>query len=663
MMDEKVLEKIALSVRTLAMDAIQKANSGHPGMVMGAAELGAMLYGEILRHDPSDPKWPDRDRFVLSAGHASMFLYSLLHLSGYADMTLDALKSFRQIGSPAAGHPEYGASGGIEMTTGPLGQGLATSVGMAVAETMLAARFNTGKRKIVDHYTYALSGDGCMQEGVSGEASSLAGHLGLGKLIVFYDSNKITIDGPTTLSFTENVAKRYEAYGWQVLSGSMYNFDEIARLISQAKAETKKPSLIILTSVIGKGAPNKQNTAEAHGAPLGMEELVAARKALEVPNPEGGFDFYIAPEAAAFFKAKREEWKKTREAWLAEFDAWAKENPDKKKEWDDFHSGKAAKAALPSFAAGEKIATRAAGNKALAAIAAVNANLVGGSADLKGPNAVGIPGAAVYSASERGGRYFHFGIREFAMAAIANGISLHGGFRSFCATFMVFSDYLRPALRLSALMKQPVIYVLTHDSIFVGEDGPTHQPVEHLAALRAIPNLAVLRPADAEETAEAWAMAMERNDGPTALALSRQNIAVFTKDDPGWKNKIRQGAYVVKKAAGPIDAVIIATGSEVGLALEAAVLSGKSVQVVSMISRELFTSQSEAVRNGVIPPGTRTFVCEAGISQGWERWAKPEDILSIERFGESGPAEKVAEHLGLTAKALAELIKAARGAV
>jgi transketolase len=655
-MDTKALEKAALSVRSLAMDAIQKANSGHPGMVMGAAELGAILYGEILRHDPSDPKWPDRDRFVLSAGHASMFIYSLLHLSGYAGMTMDALKSFRQIGSPAAGHPEYGAAGGIEMTTGPLGQGLATSVGMAIAETMLAARFNTASRKIVDHFTYVLAGDGCLQEGVSGEASSLAGHLGLGKLIVFYDSNKITIDGPTALSFTEDSAKRYEAYGWQVLSGPMYDFDEIARLTAQAKAETKKPSLVILSSVIGKGAPGKQNTADAHGAPLGMEELAAAKKALGIPNPEGGFDFYIAPEAAAFFKAKREEWKKAREAWLAEFEAWAKENPDKKKEWDAFHSGKAAKAALPSFAAGEKVATRSAGNKSLAAIANANANLVGGSADLKGPNAVGIPGAPVYSASERGGRYFHFGIREFAMAAIANGITLHGGFRSFCATFMVFSDYLRPALRLSALMKQPVIYVLTHDSIFVGEDGPTHQPVEHLAALRVIPNLTVLRPADAEETAEAWAMAMERNDGPTALALSRQNIAVFTKDDAGWKNNIRRGAYVVRKAEGNIDAVIIATGSEVGLALEAAALSGRKVQVVSMISRELFASQSDAVRNSVIPAGIRTIVCEACVSQGWERWAKPEDIFAIERFGESGPAEKVAEHLGFTAKALAELI-------
>jgi len=656
-MDVNALEKVALSVRTLAMDAIQKANSGHPGMVMGAAELGAMLYGEILRHDPSDPKWPDRDRFVLSAGHASMFLYSLLHLSGYADMTLDALRSFRQIGSRAAGHPEYGASGGIEMTTGPLGQGLATSVGMAIAETMLAARFNTGKHKIVDHFTYALSGDGCLQEGVSGETSSLAGHLGLGKLIVFYDSNKITIDGPTALSFTEDTAKRYEAYGWQVLSGSMYNFDEIADLTARAKAETKKPSLIILSSVIGKGAPNKQNTADAHGAPLGMEEVIAARKALGVPKTEEGFDFYIAPEATAFFKAKREEWKKAREAWLMEFEAWAKENPDKKTEWDAFHSGRAVKAILPTFAAGEKVATRSAGNKSLAAIAAANANLVGGSADLKGPNAVGIPGAAIYSASERGGRYFHFGIREFAMAAISNGITLHGGFRSFCATFMVFSDYLRPALRLSALMGLPVIYVLTHDSIFVGEDGPTHQPVEHLAALRAIPNLTVLRPADAEETAEAWTMAMERNDGPTVLALSRQNIAVFTKDDHEWKSNIRRGAYVVRNAQGPADVVIIATGSEVGLALEAAALSGKKAQVVSMINRELFASQSAAVRDSVIPQGVRTFVCEAGVSQGWERWAKPEDIFSLNRFGESGPAEKVAEHLGFTAKALAEKIR------
>ena len=661
-MDNKALEKVALSVRALAMDAIQKANSGHPGVVMGAAELGAILYGEILRHDPEDPQWPDRDRFILSAGHGSMFLYSMLHLSGYADMTMDAIKSFRQIGSPAAGHPEYGASGGIEMTTGPLGQGLATSVGMAIAETMLAARFNTEQRKIVDHYTYVLAGDGCLMEGVSGEASSLAGHLGLGKLIVYYDSNKITIDGSTDLAFTEDVEKRYEAYRWQVLYGSMYNFEEIAHLTDQAKAEKSRPSLIILRSVIGKGAPHKQNTADVHGAPLGMEELAAARKELGIPSAdpkkppaESSLDFYIAPEAQSYFANKREEWKMKREKWLAEFKAWARENIDKKMEWDAFHSRMSLPITLPSFKEGEKIATRAAGNKALSAAAAAYTNLVGGSADLKGPNAVGISGAAVYSASDRSGRYIHFGVREFTMAAIANGISLHGGLRSFCSTFMVFSDYLRPALRLSALMKQPVIYVFTHDSIYVGEDGPTHQPVEHLAALRAIPNVRVLRPADAEETAEAWVMAMERSDGPTVLALTRQNTVVFAKNDPGWKKKLRSGAYIAGGSADP-EAVIIATGSEVGLALEAAAISGKQVQVVSMISRELFESQNRDLRNSIVPPGIRTIVCEAGSRQGWERWAKSEDILSIDRFGESGPAEKVAEHFGFTAKALAEII-------
>ena len=653
-MNKTALEKIALSVRALAMDAVQKANSGHPGIVLGAAELGAMLYGEILRHDPADPAWRDRDRFVLSAGHGSMFLYSLLHLSGYQDMTLDAIKSFRQIGSPAAGHPEFGYAGGIEMTTGPLGQGLATAAGIAIAETMLAARFNTTGRKIVDHYTYVLAGDGCFQEGISSEASSLAGHLELGKLIVYYDSNKITIDGSTDLAFTENVAKRYEAYGWQVLSGSMYDFEEIARLTAQAKDETKKPSLIILSSIIGKGAPAKQNTADAHGAPLGMEEIAAARSALGIPGDAASLDFYIAPEALEYFKAKREEWKKKREKWLSEFENWAKENPDKKKEWDAFHSGNALPADLPSFALGEKIATRTAGSKALSAIAASNVNLVGGSADLKGPNAVGIP--TVYSASDRNGRYIYFGVREFAMAAIANGITLHGGLRSYCSTFMVFSDYLRPALRLSALMKQPVIYVFTHDSIFVGEDGPTHQPVEHLASLRAMPNLRVLRPADAEETAEAWAMAMERNDGPTVLALSRQNTTVFAKED-NWKKTIRCGAYIALKAGeGKLDAVIIATGSEVNLALEAAALSGKNVQVVSMPSRELFESQEEAIRSAIVPPGVRTIVCEAGVRQGWERWAKSKDILSVDRFGESGPGDKVAKHLGITAEALVEII-------
>ncbi|MDR2029343.1 MAG: transketolase [Treponema sp.] len=655
-MNIKALEKTALSIRALSMDAIQKANSGHPGLPLGAAELGALLYGELLRHDPSAPEWADRDRFVLSAGHGSMFLYAVLHLSGYRSPTLEDIKNFRQIGSPCAGHPEYGLIPGIETTTGPLGQGIATAVGMAVAESMLAARFNTRTRKIVDHYTYALVGDGCLQEGVSAEASSLAGHLGLGKLIAFYDSNKITIDGSTDLAFTEDVAGRYEAYGWQVLRGSMYDFEEIAALTARAKAEGGKPSLIILKSIIGKGSPTKQNTADVHGAPLGPEEVAAAKKALGIPG-----DFYIAPEAADYFKTRQGEWKRIREAWEAEFEAWSGENPDKRREWDAFYAGKAQPAALPVFAPGDKIATRTASNKVLAAIAAANQNLAGGSADLRGPNAVAIPEAGVYSAATPQGRYIHYGIREFAMAAVSNGILLHGGLRAFCATFMVFADYLRPALRLSALMKQGVIYVLTHDSIFVGEDGPTHQPIEHLASLRAIPNVRVLRPADAEETAEAWAMAMERTGGPTVLALTRQNLPVFPKADPDWKNTLRTGAYIALKSQGLPDVVLIATGSEVSLALEAAQLArqtapGKKVQVVSMISRELFESQSKAIQEALIPPGVRTVCAEAGVRSGWERWAKPEDIFSIDRFGESGPAAKVAAHLGFTAEALAALL-------
>jgi transketolase len=584
-----------------------------------------------------------------------MFLYSLLHLSGYQDMTLDDLKSFRQIGSRAAGHPEYGFSAGIEMTTGPLGQGVATSVGMAIAESMLAARFNTPTRKIVDHYTYAFVGDGCLEEGVASEASSLAGHLRLSKLIVFYDSNKITIDGSTDLAFTEDVAARYRAYDWQVLCGSMYDFEEIVRLTNEAKAEANKPTLIILKSIIGKGSPKFENTATVHGAPLGAEEVAATRVALKIPG-----DFYVAPEATAYFAAKRCEWKKAREAWRADFDAWSSEYPEKRREWDFFHAGKAAPAApLPVFAVGDKLATRTAGNKALGAVAAANANLVGGAADLKGPNAVGF-NASAYSAVDRGGRYIHFGIREFGMAAISNGIQLHGGLRAFCATFMVFADYLRPAMRLAALMKLPVIYVLTHDSIFVGEDGPTHQPIEHLASFRIIPGMRALRPADPEEAAEAWAMAMERADGPTALALSRQNLAVFAKEDPDWKHTIRTGAYIVKKAAEKPDVVLIATGSEVGLALDAAAkVSGKQIRVVSMISRELFEAQPEAIQQAIVPAGARVITCEAGVSSGWERWAKPEDIFAINRFGESGPAAKVAEALGFTADALAALINRA----
>jgi transketolase len=650
-MNTKALEKVALSIRALTIDAIQKANSGHPGLPLGAAELGSVLYGELLQHDPSCPQWQNRDRFILSAGHGSMLLYSLLHLSGYP-LSLDDLKNFRQVGSRAAGHPEHGLVPGIEATSGPLGQGVAMAVGMAIAESMLAARFNTDTHKIIDHYTYTLVGDGCLQEGVSAEASSLAGHLALNKLIVFYDSNQITIDGSTGLSFTEDVAARYTSYGWQVLHGSMYDFEEIAGLVTQAKAENNKPSLIVLRSVIGKGSPHKQNTADVHGAPLGADEVAATKSALGITG-----DFYIAPEATNFFAEKAPAWKALREAWQADFELWSQENPEKRTEWDTFFDGTAKPVQLPTFKIGDMIATRTAGNKALNAVAAVNTQLVGGSADLKGPNAVGISGITAFSAANLSGRYLHFGIREFAMAAISNGIVLHGGLRAFCATFMVFSDYLRPALRLSALMKQPVIYVLTHDSIFVGEDGPTHQPVEHLASLRIIPGVHVLRPADAEETAIAWEMAMQRSDGPTVLALSRQNVPVFAKDDPDWQDTIRTGAYIVKQTDKP-DMVIIATGSEVSLALAAvAQVPEKKIQIVSMISRELFESQPAPIQAALIPQDVRVLCCEAGVRAGWERFAAPQDILSLDRFGESGPATKVAEHLGFTVAALVEMIR------
>jgi transketolase len=656
-MDVKSLEKIALSARVLAMDAIQEANSGHPGLPLGCAELGAFLYGHALKHDPADPAWLDRDRFVLSAGHGSMFLYAHLHLAGYA-ISLDEIKRFRRVGSICAGHPEYGMAPGVEATSGPLGQGIATAVGMAIAESMLAAKFNTAKRKVIDHYTYALAGDGCLMEGVSSEASSLAGHLKLGKLVVFYDSNKITIDGSTDLAFTEDVGKRYEAYGWQVLRGDMYDWAGLERLVAEAKADPSRPSMIILKSLIGKGSPNKQGTADSHGAPLGDEEVAKAKAALGAPADK----FWVAPEAYAFYEARRKELGEARAAWKAEFAAWKAEESALAAELEDWLAGKArAPIDLPAFAKGDKVATRSASGKCIGAMAKAFPNLVGGSADLMGPNSTSFPAGGDYSAANRTGRYFRFGIREFGMAAIANGISLHGGLRPFVATFMVFSDYLRPALRLSALMRQPVLYVLTHDSIFIGEDGPTHQPIEHLAALRAIPNLRVLRPADAEETAVAWRLAMDRKDGPTVLALTRQNVPVIEKADPDWPSSMALGAYVARNSEGAPGTVIVATGSEVSMALAAADIlggkaGGKGISVVSMPCREVFLTQPKPIRDAILPPGARVVVAEAAVAQGWERIAASEDIFSLERFGESGTGPEVGKHLGFTAEALAKIV-------
>lgn len=656
-MDTKSLEKVALSARILAMDAIQAANSGHPGLPLGAAELGAFLYGQALKHDPADPAWIDRDRFILSAGHGSMFLYAHLHMAGYP-ISLDDIKRFRKIGSPCAGHPEYGLAPGVETTTGPLGQGIATAVGMAMAETMLAARFNTAKRKIVDHYTYTLVGDGCLQEGVSAEASSLAGHLELGKLIAFYDSNKITIDGSTDITFTEDVGKRYEAYGWKVLRGDMYDFAGLERLVAEAKAEKVKPKLIILKSVIGKGAPTKAGSHSVHGAPLGDEEIAKAKVAFGLPADA---KFWVAPEAYAFYEKRRKELAAAHEAWKAEYAAWKKEEPALAAEYEDFLAGKPrGKLELPAFKEGESIATRAASGKCIAAVSKAWTNLLGGSADLTSPNVSAMPDIADYSPADRKGRYIRYGIREHAMAAIANGISLHGGLKIFVATFLTFLDYLKPSLRLAALMKQPVIYVLTHDSIYVGEDGPTHQPIEQVASIRAIPNVRLFRPGDAEETVTAWQLALARSDGPTVLVLSRNNLPVLAKADADWRSTMATGAYVVKNPERAPDLVLVGTGSEVSLAVKAAGLiqaqkPNLAIRVVSMPSRELFYAQPAAVRAAILGDKARVMVAEAGVAMGWERIAKPEDILSIERFGESGPADEVAKHLGFTAEKFAQM--------
>ncbi len=652
-MNKKALEAVALSVRSLSMDAIQKANSGHPGLPLGAAELAAVLYGEVMKHNPKNSKWVDRDRFILSAGHGSMLNYSILHLSGY-NVSLDDIKSFRQAHSKCAGHPEYGMTDGVEATTGPLGQGIAMAVGMALAESMLAAKFNTKTHTIVDHYTYTMVGEGCLMEGISSEASSFAGTMKLGKLIAFYDKNHISIDGSTDITFTEDVAKRYESYGWQVLKGSMYNIEEIISLIEKAKAD-ERPSLIMLESVIGKGAPTVAGKASAHGAPLGKEGIEAAKKELGIPTDT---EFYVAPEAYTYFEEKAKDFSKAQADWTETFDAWKKENIELAKEWDAFHSGKACgSVTLPEYKEGDSLATRNASGTALLEFSKVYKNIAGGAADLQGPNVTKIADTTDYSAKTPEGRYVRWGIREFAMAAMCNGMQLHGGLRAFCATFMVFVDYMRPALRLSALMKQPVIYVLTHDSIFVGEDGPTHQPIETLASLRCIPNVSVIRPGDAEEANLAWEMALESTETPVCLGFSRQNITVYAKDDPDWKNTAKCGAYVVQKGSEKPDITVLATGSEVSLALEATKLvTGKNIRVVSILDRELFSRQDEILQKTIIGEG-RVVVAEAASKMGWEGFVScKEDLFCIDRFGESAPGAEVAKMLGYTAESLAKVL-------
>ncbi len=637
------VERLCINtIRTLSMDAVQQANSGHPGTPMALAPLAYVLWHEVLKHSPGAPDWPDRDRFVLSAGHASMLLYSVLHLTGYA-LGLEDLRQFRQWGSKTPGHPELGCTPGVEVTTGPLGQGISNAVGMAIGERMLAARFNRQPgHNIVDHHTYAIASDGDMMEGVASEACSLAGFLGLGKLIVVYDDNRITIEGATALAFSEDVAARYRAYRWQVLSVADGN--DLAALraaLAEAKAEQAHPSLIVMRTHIAYGSPNKQDTAGAHGAPLGADEVRLTKERLGWPYPE---PFTVPAEVAAALISAIERGGRAEASWRRAFDAYRAVHPDLAAEFErvvrsDLPAGW--EAALPSFPEGGQQATRTASGAVLAAIAPGLPELAGGSADLAPSNDTYLKGLGDIAPGNFGARNFHFGIREHAMGAVLNGLTAHRGLRVYGGTFLVFSDYMKPAIRLAALSHLPVIYVYTHDSIGLGEDGPTHQPVEHLAALRAIPNLVVLRPADANETAGAWQVALERRHGPTAIVLTRQRLPVLR---PG--GAVDRGAYVYDDGK---DVTLIGTGSEVSVCIAAGALlrqQGVSARVVSMPSWELFAEQPAGYQAEVLPPGIPRLAVEAGVSFGWSRWAGAS--VSIDRFGASAPGEIALERFGFT---------------
>ncbi|HJL17447.1 MAG TPA: transketolase [Sandaracinaceae bacterium LLY-WYZ-13_1] len=647
---------LANAIRALAMDAVQKANSGHPGMPMGMADVATVLFRDFLRFDPSRPHWPNRDRFVLSAGHGSMLLYSLLHLTGYEDMTLDELKRFRQLGSRTAGHPEHGHAEGIETTTGPLGQGLTNAVGMALAEAHLAARFGDG---LVDHHTYAIAGDGCLMEGISHEAISLAGHLKLSKLVVFWDDNEISIDGPTDLAVSDDQEKRFEAHGWHVQRCDGHDPVAIAEAIRAAQA-SDRPSMIACRTQIGYGSPNKANTASAHGSPLGDDEIALTREQLGWSHAP----FEIPDAVLEGWRAIGRRGKAARETWEATRDAL---DGERRAAWERAMSG-----ALPASLEGAiteakralleeqpKMATRASSGKALEVLTVELPEMIGGSADLSGSNKTKTKNLELLTADRYDGRYVHYGVREHAMGAVMNGMALHGGVLPYGGSFLVFTDYARPAIRLSALMKQRVVYVMTHDSIGLGEDGPTHQPIEHLAALRAIPGLLVLRPADTVETLECWELAVKRQ-GPSVLALTRQGVpAVRTGGDPA-ENRCAAGAYVLREPDGGRDVTILATGSEVHLALEAAETlaeGGAKAAVVSMPSWELFAAQDEATRRAVLGDAPRVSV-EAATTFGWDRWLGDRgEAVGLHDFGASAPYEDLYEHFGITP---AKVVEAAR---
>lgn len=654
----KLINKFANVVKGLSADAVEKANSGHPGLPIGCAEIGSVLFADIMNHDPEHPKWPNRDRFVLSAGHGSVLLYSLLHLTGYK-LSLNDLKNFRQLNSQTPGHPEYGHTEGVETTTGPLGQGFSNAVGMAISEKILGQKYNTEKNQIIDHYTYTLLGDGCMMEGITSEAASYAGHLGLGKLIAIYDDNDISIAGNTDITFTENVGKRFEAYNWHVINNvDGHNIEELKDAFKEAKKIKDKPTLIIAKTKIACGAPTKECKSSAHGAPLGEEEIKGLKKNISLP-PEK--KFYISDEVKKFSEKIQTRLSSKYNNWKDGFNKWAENNPKLKENWE-----KSQNLNLPpdleniinEIEIEAPMATRNLSGEVLRRVADELDYLIGGSADLAPSNKTYLDKYEEIQRDNFNGRNFRFGVREHAMAGIANGISVYGGLRPFVSTFLVFSDYMKPAIRMAALMKQPNIYIFTHDSIYVGEDGPTHQPIEHLESLRVIPNLDVIRPADLEETKSAWIQALNKKDGPTALILSRQALPSIKKDNP---ENMGKGAYFVNRSE-EADINLIATGSEVSLALETAKIlagEGEKINVVSVLNRDEFSKQSKEYREKLIPRNNKlNVIIEAGVSSGWHKFLNRDDLtITMEGYGLSGPGVAVAEHFGFEAKKIANKIK------
>ncbi len=640
------------------MDAVQKAESGHPGTPMALAPLVYRLFTTHLRHDPAAPHWPDRDRFVLSVGHASMVLYGALHMSGY-DLSLDDIIHFRQWGSKTPGHPEVGHTSGVETTTGPLGQGVANAVGMAMAEAHLAAVTNTAEHTVVDHYTYFIAGDGCLMEGISHEAASFAGHQKLGKLIGFYDDNRITIDGSTDLSLSDDAAQRFAAYGWQVLHISDVNdLAEIDTAIAAAKAEHGRPTMIITRTVIGFGSPNRAGTAKAHGEPLGAEEIIRSKDALGWVSHE---PFFVPDEARAHWREQVAQRAVAHNTWAARFAAFTTAHGAAAAEFTRRMDGVLPAgwdAALPTFTAETgTVASRAASGAVLNAIGAGIPELIGGSADLSGSNLTLRKGDQPFSASNRAGRYVYYGVREHAMGAIMNGLSLHGGVVPYAGTFLVFSDYMRPAIRLAALMKTQAIYVFTHDSIGLGEDGPTHQPIEHLSALRSIPNLLVLRPGDAAEVAECWRVAINHRTGPSAIVLSRQKLAFLNAPPATVRDGVGRGGYVLADSDAAAKVVLLATGSELGLALkvrDSLGATGIPARVVSVPSMELFMAADASYRAAVLPTGVPRLAIEAGHPMSWwQLIAGHGDVVGLDHFGASAPFDRLYAEFGLSVDVIA----------